>query len=103
MSDIEIYQGDTVSLAYDLDPQVDMTGWTAQVMVKSSVAGDALIDMTLSDISADTFSVIGGLTKAQTAALSAGYYYVLAELNNADESLSKEIHTRMRVKLQGVS
>jgi hypothetical protein len=102
MSDFEIYQGDSIALAFDLSPKQDMSGWTARVMVKRGLLSEALYDETISTLALDNEALIGGITATVTSALNVGNYWIYTELSNADGSLKKEIHQALKVLAQGV-
>ena len=102
MSEVNITQGDSVDLSYGLTPSQDLTSWVCQVMVKKTKSDAALIDVTLPNLSGDTFSRIGSLTPAQTALLAPGVYLLLAELSRSATSKSKEFEDTLKVAEQGV-
>lgn len=95
-----VKQGDTLLLSYSTRPKEDMNNWTCRVMVKVEPSDAVpLIDITLNTVSADTFSIIGNL---DTTPLTPGSYWVLAQLDNAGTSQSKEVHNQLIIETQGV-
>lgn len=96
---LEVYQGDSIALGYNTDPEQDMTNWTVRVMVKKQLQESALIDQVVDDLSPDTLRLVGLL---QTATLLPGKYWLLAQMSNPATGESKEIHQRIQVNAQGV-
>ncbi|MCK4578873.1 MAG: hypothetical protein KAU50_08790 [Candidatus Marinimicrobia bacterium] len=99
-----VKQGGSVPLSYgvaDRSGDKDMSvNWTCRIQVKSDITDNAPIqDFTLTDFNGDNTRFLGLL---QTAALNAGDYWILAELENIATGERGEVHGILEVQVQGV-
>lgn len=97
--DLEVFQGDSIALAYRTDPEQDMSLWSTRIMVKRQLTEAALLEQDITQLSPDNLRMVGLM---QTASLEPGKYWLLAEMSNATTGESKEIHQRISIKPQGV-
>lgn len=97
-----IRQGESLGLSYGLTPAQNMSAWACRVVIKSTKAGSALIDKTLTDLDGDSENFIGQLTPTETSGLSVGTYWLAAEVSNATTSENAEYHDKLIVTEQAV-